>query len=129
MHLKPQPVVQTPQPSFTQPPTPNLNQQILTALSTFTTTQELLFKEIAHNTKAIQTLSTDIAYLHGQVRHFEKVQGRQQTIQYRLSNLSNRPFKPIRRKPYLDRPKPQQRQPKVKSVVEKKNPDDKENCN
>ncbi|CAC5383676.1 unnamed protein product [Mytilus coruscus] len=117
---KPQPVVQTPPPSFAQPPTPKLNQQILTALSTFTTTQELLLKEIAHNTKSIQTLSTDIAYLRGQVRQFERVQGRQQTILDRLSNLSNRPFKPIRRKPYLNRPKPQQRQPKVKSVVEKK---------
>ncbi|CAC5394897.1 unnamed protein product [Mytilus coruscus] len=123
---KPQPVVQTPPPSLTQPPTPNLNQQILTVLSTFTTTQELLLKEIAHNTKSIQTLSTDIAYLRGQVRQFERVQGRQQTILDRLSNLSNRPFKPIRRKPYLNRPKPQQRQPKVKSVVEKKN-DSKEN--
>ncbi|CAC5368138.1 unnamed protein product [Mytilus coruscus] len=124
---KPQPLVQTPPPSFAQPPTPNLNQQILTALSTFTTTQELLLKEIAHNTKSIQTLSTDIAYLRGQVRQFERVQGRQQTILNRLSNLSNRPFKPIRRKPYLNRPKPQQRQPKVRSVVEKKNADSKEN--
>ncbi|CAC5410573.1 unnamed protein product [Mytilus coruscus] len=100
----------------------HVNQQILEALSTFTTTQELLLKEIAHNnTKSIQTLSTDIAYLRGQVGQFERVQGRQQTILDRLSNLSNRPFKPIRRKPYLNRPKPQQRQPKEKSVVEKKN--------
>ncbi|CAC5388086.1 unnamed protein product [Mytilus coruscus] len=110
--------------------TPNIlmlgRKQILEALSTFNTTQELLLKEISHNTKSIQTLSTDIAYLRGQVRQFERVQGRQQTIQDRLSNLSNRPFKPIRRKPYLNRPKPQQRQPKVKSVVEKKN-DSKEN--
>ncbi|CAC5404233.1 unnamed protein product [Mytilus coruscus] len=126
---KPQPVVQTPPPSFAQPPTPNLSQQILTALSTFTTTKELLLKEIAHNTKSIQTLSTDIAYLRGQVRHFERVQGGQQTILDRLSNLSNRPIKPIRRKPYLNRPKPQQRQPIVKSVVEKKNADSKEHSN
>ncbi|CAG2222519.1 unnamed protein product [Mytilus edulis] len=123
---KPQPV-QTPPPSLAQPPTHNLNQQILTALSTFTTTQELLLKEITHNTKAIQTLSTDIAYLRGQFRQFERVQGRHQTIQDRLSNLSNRPFKQIRRKPYLNRPKLQQRQPKVKSVVEKKDPENKEN--
>ncbi|CAG2215485.1 unnamed protein product [Mytilus edulis] len=123
---KPQPV-QTPPPSLAQPPTHNLNQQILTALSTFTTIQELLLKEITHNTKAIQTLSTNIAYLRGQFRQFERVQGRHQTIQDSLSNQSNRPFKQIRRKPYLNRPKLQQRQPKVKSVVEKKDLENKEN--
>ncbi|VDI10493.1 Hypothetical predicted protein [Mytilus galloprovincialis] len=114
---KPQPV-QTPPPSLAQPPTHNLNQHILTALSTFTTTQEFLLKEITRNTKAIQTLSTVIAYLRGQFRQFERVQGRHQTVQDRLSNLSNRPFKQIRRKPYLNRHKLQQRQPKVKSVVQ-----------
>ena len=66
---KPQPV-QTPPPSLAQPPT-HLYQQMLTALSTFTTTQELLLKEMTHNTKAIQTLSSDIAYLRGQFRQFE----------------------------------------------------------
>ncbi|CAC5390494.1 unnamed protein product [Mytilus coruscus] len=87
-----QPVVQTPPPSINQPPTSNFYQQIFTALSTFTTTQELLLKEIALNTKSIQTLSTDIAYLRGQVRQFERVQGRQQTILDRLSNLSNQAY-------------------------------------
>ncbi|CAG2211072.1 unnamed protein product [Mytilus edulis] len=123
---KPQPV-QTPAPSLAKPPTHNLNQQILTALSTFTTTQELLLKEMTHNTKAIQTLSTDIAYLRGQFRQFERVQGRHKTIPDRLSNLSDRSFKQIRRKPYLNRPKLQQRQPKVKSVEEKKDPENTEN--
>ncbi|VDI76580.1 Hypothetical predicted protein [Mytilus galloprovincialis] len=113
---KPQPV-QTLPASLAQPPTHNLNQQILTALFTFTITQELLLKEMTHNTKAIQTLSSDIAYLRGQFRQFEREQGRHQTIQDRLSNLSNRPFKQIRRKPYLNRPKVQQRQPTVKSVA------------
>ncbi|CAG2196553.1 unnamed protein product [Mytilus edulis] len=121
---KPQPV-HTPPPALEQPST-NFNQQVLSALSAFTTTQELLLKEMTRNTKAVQNLSSDIAYLRGQFRQFERVQGRPQTVQDRLSNLSNRPFKQARRKPYVNRLKTQ-RQPKVKSVVEKKDPENKEN--
>ncbi|CAC5410262.1 unnamed protein product [Mytilus coruscus] len=102
-----------------------VSDKILEALSTFNMTQELLLKEIVITPSRFKLLSTDIAYLRGQVKQFERVQGRQQTILDRLSNLANCQKKPIRRMPYgnnLNRPK----QPKVKSVVEKKD-DSKEN--